>query len=912
MSTMRVGNLNDSIQAIRLANNPIVHPQKMGLEGEIGKNINGSSLIKVPDWIQNPLGRYYLYFAHHRGQFIRLAYADRIDGLWQIYKPGTLQIEQTNCFDHIASPDVHIDEEKQEIQMYFHGCSREKQQVTMLAISKDGLQFNPSSEVLGPFYFRVFQYGGYHYALAKNYNIGGILLRSRNGRSNFEVGLPFIPNLRHTAVLVQGNKLIVFYSKIGDAPECILMSWVDLTKDWKEWRPSPPIVILKPEMDYEGVHLPIQPSVPGLAKLPVRQLRDPAIYEENRQIYLLYSVAGEQGIAIAKLNLNSDLEGIANITPKEKLVQNTSSLWQTIRSNVQRQHRTPSIRPVARDRPIPLSFAQERLWQLHQLNPKNTAHHLQAIIRLQGKLNLTALEQSFCEIARRHEILRTTFPSVEGQPVQMIAADTDFQLKTIDLQHLSDTEQNSAIERSISSMRNEPFDLAIGPLWRVQLLHLREDDYLLIRVTHHIIFDGWSGTVFRQELTRLYAGFNAGQSASLPPLNIQYADYAAWQRQTLNEEAMSSQYQYWQQQLSAPIAPLELPLDRPRPPFPSHEGSQQTLTLSPELTRSLKQLSHQEGVSLFVTLLAAFQALLFGYTQQTDLLMCSPVANRSRPELKKLMGYFNNLLLLRTDLSGNPTGRDLLHRVSQVVLAAQEHQDLPLEAIAEFPHLAPIPFNRAMFALQNLLTHPLELAGMTVRGLHREQTSADFDLFLSMREREGQLEGQLKYRTALFEATTIAQMLENFQAVLESWVVHPGHSIDSLPVRDRKSLPAPDWQQQTSTSFVAPRNAIEQQLAEIWKNVLCRETPVGIHDNFFDLGGHSLMAIQAIVRVRDRFQVGITPRHWFESPTVAELAAIIETWEQREGEPFLPKIVPRSPQIEGFSQNKSIYEEGEI
>lgn len=600
----------------------------------------------------------------------------------------------------------------------------------------------------------------------------------------------------------------------------------------------------------------------------------------------------------------------------------TSSLWQTIRSNVQRQHRTPSIQPVARDRPIPLSFAQERLWQLHQLNPKNTAHHLPSIIRLQGKLNLTALEQSFREIARRHEILRTTFPTVNGQPVQMIAADTDFQLKTIDLQHLSDTEQNSAIERSISSIRNEPFDLAIGPLWRVQLLHLREDDYLLIRITHHIIFDGWSGTVFRQELTRLYAAFNTGESASLPPLNIQYADYAAWQRQTLNEEAMSSQYQYWQQQLSAPIAPLELPLDRPRPPFPSHEGSQQTLTLSPELTRSLKQLSHQEGVSLFVTLLAAFQALLFGYTQQTDLLMCSPVANRSRPELKKLMGYFNNVLLLRTDLSGNPSGRDLLHRVSQVVLAAQEHQDLPLEAIAEFPHLAPISFNRAMFALQNLPTHPLELAGMTVRGLHREQTSADFDLFLSMREREGQLVGQLKYRTVLFEATTIAQMLENFQAVLESWVAHPEQSIDALPVQVKKPIEAVLTPKHP---FVAPRTSIEQQVAQIWSQVLGLER-VGIQDNFFQIGGHSLLATQVISRILIEISIEIPLRSLFDKPTLAELAEAIEQLKDQQPNTLsVPAIVPISRIRSSVDQSEAFeitdrreidtiveYEEGEI
>jgi len=322
------------IQAARLPQNPIIKPGMPGLEGKPGvtatfklsiylarrllgltkegfrhqiyqivrgSNINGPSLIRVPDWIENPLGRYYLYFAHHQGKYIRLAYANQLEGPWTIYEPGTLHVDQTAGFDHVASPDVHVIEETQEIRMYFHTPYEGYGQATMVATSKDGLHFTASPEVLGPFYFRVFKYGGVYYAIAKNKNIGGILLRSKDGVTAFEEGSEFIPNLRHTAVLVEDDTLMVFYSKIGDTPEHLMMTRVDLTKDWQEWQPSEFISILKPEMDYEGVDLPVETSILGPAMKPVRQLRDPAIYLEGEKSYLLYSVKGEQGIAIAEL-----------------------------------------------------------------------------------------------------------------------------------------------------------------------------------------------------------------------------------------------------------------------------------------------------------------------------------------------------------------------------------------------------------------------------------------------------------------------------------------------------------------------------------------------------------------------------------------------------------------------------------
>ena len=302
------------IKAVRFPINPIIKPGMPGLEDDLGTNINGPSLIRVPDWIENPLGRYYLYFAHHLGKYIRLAYADSLEGEWKIYEQGTLHLDETSCLAHIASPDVHIDHEAKEIRMYFHGDyqGRDKyEQVTMLAKSQDGLNFTALPEILGPYYFRVFQHQGYEYGIANNWYdttannrpIAGVLLRSKDGVTAFESGQDFILNLRHAAVLVKDDWLLVFYSRYGDAPERILMSYVDLTKDWDKWIPSEPVTVMEPEMDYEGVTLPILSSEIGVAEKPVRELRDPGIYTEGEKNYLLYSIAGEKGIAIAELKI---------------------------------------------------------------------------------------------------------------------------------------------------------------------------------------------------------------------------------------------------------------------------------------------------------------------------------------------------------------------------------------------------------------------------------------------------------------------------------------------------------------------------------------------------------------------------------------------------------------------------------
>jgi hypothetical protein len=284
----------------RLAGNPIIRPH---MDGRMGDNINGPSLIRAPDWVRNPLGRYYLYFAHHDGRYIRLAFADRLEGPWRMHEAGVLPLERSHFAGHLASPDVHVDPAAQRIRMYFHGADSPSgvgagPQYSRVALSADGLHFEATKELLGRPYFRVFAFGGMTYALA----MPGVFYRSADGVSNFQPGPTlFSKNMRHSALRLEGDDLSVFYTDVGDAPESILRTTIKLTPDWNDWRTSPPVRLLAPETDFEGAGCADEPSVRGLVHGPVRQLRDPAIYREGNRTYLLYAVAGESGIAIAEL-----------------------------------------------------------------------------------------------------------------------------------------------------------------------------------------------------------------------------------------------------------------------------------------------------------------------------------------------------------------------------------------------------------------------------------------------------------------------------------------------------------------------------------------------------------------------------------------------------------------------------------
>jgi len=433
---------------------------------------------------------------------------------------------------------------------------------------------------------------------------------------------------------------------------------------------------------------------------------------------------------------------------------------------------------------LPLSFSQERLWFIDQLEPDNPAYNIPCAVRARGPLHVTALEQTFNEIVRRHEIFRTTCSTVNDRPVQVICPTLIVPLRVVDLRHIGEVEKEATVRRLAAMDAREPFDLARGPFLRISLLQLAPDDHVLLLTMHHFVADGWSSGVFFQELSTLYEAFSAGKSSPLPDLVIQYADFAQWQRRCLQGDNLESQIAYWKKQLAGAPAVVELPADRPRPPIQTYRGAAESLVLPRNLSEALKQLSRRQSATLFMTLLAAFQTLLYRYTGQNDIIVGTAVSNRNRTEVEGLIGPFANDLILRSDLSGNPTFRLLLDRVREVAAGAYAHQDLPFEKLVEElqpkRNLAHHPLFQIMFILhQQDLEQSLRLPDLGLSPVPIEMGTARYDLFLNMADGQ-QLSGSLEYSTDLFEVDTIKRMLGHFEALLESIVADPEQRVSAL------------------------------------------------------------------------------------------------------------------------------------
>jgi amino acid adenylation domain-containing protein len=446
----------------------------------------------------------------------------------------------------------------------------------------------------------------------------------------------------------------------------------------------------------------------------------------------------------------------------------------------------PSLRPVSRNGKLPLSFSQQRLWFLDQYEPGKPFYNVPLGLRFSGPLNVTALEQSLDEIIRRHELLRTVFSVVDGEPVQIIMPPVSGSLSLVDLRDRSESEREGEARRLASSEARRAFDLEQGPLLRATLIRLNEDDHLLVLVLHHIVSDGWSMGVLHRELSSLYRAFSQSQPSPLGPLPIQYADYAVWQREWFTGPELERQLSYWKQQLKGAPDVLCLPTDYPRPAVQSYRGARQSMELSRDLTRGLKALSRKEGVTLFMTLLAAFQTLLYRYTGQEDVLVGSPIANRTRTEIERLIGFFVNTLVLRGDLSGNPTFREVLHRMRKVALEAYEHQDLPFEKLVEELNpqrsLSHAPLFQVMFVLQNAPAAHRDLPGLTWNQVKLNNGTTKFDLSVAMSEQSDGIKGSLEYSTDLFDEATIIRLGRHFTTLLEGIVADPERSVSDLPI----------------------------------------------------------------------------------------------------------------------------------
>jgi amino acid adenylation domain-containing protein len=438
-----------------------------------------------------------------------------------------------------------------------------------------------------------------------------------------------------------------------------------------------------------------------------------------------------------------------------------------------------------RDGGLPLSFSQQRLWFVDQLEAGSAAYHIPAAARLKGRLDVAALEQTLGEMTRRHESLRTSFTLEDGRVVQSVAPAAPVSVPLFDLSEAAGAAQEEAVERFVIEETRRPFDLARGPLFRAALLRLDADEHLLVLTIHHIVSDGWSMGVLVREITSLYGAFVEGMESPLAELPIQYADYAVWQRTWLGGEVLEAQLNYWKGQLRG-LPTLELPTDRPRPRLLTSHGATEPFELPKATTDALKSLSRTYGATAFMTLLAAFQTLLSRYTSQTDVAVGSPIAGRTRPETEGLIGFFVNTLVLRTDLSGDPTFAELLARVREMTLDAHAHQDVPFEVLVEelqpTRDLSMTPLFQVAFALQNVPLPEMALPGLSVRQVGVESGTAKFDLTLFLSETEQGFGGTFEYNTDLFDRATVRRMAGHLGRLLEAVAADPAQRLSQLPL----------------------------------------------------------------------------------------------------------------------------------
>src|SRR5580700_662990 len=445
----------------------------------------------------------------------------------------------------------------------------------------------------------------------------------------------------------------------------------------------------------------------------------------------------------------------------------------------------PGIPRRARTDLLPLSYAQQRLWFLDQLEPGKATYNIPCAVRLSGVLDVGALQESLQEIVRRHEVLRTSFPMKEGNPVQEIEPEMRIELAVKDLMAEEEGERERVAEELAKEEAQRPFDLSKGGLIRARVLRLEEEEHVLLVTMHHIVSDGWSLGVLVREFSELYEAHREGRAWQLPELKIQYADYAEWQRGWLKGEVLEEQLRYWKEQLQG-LEVLEIPTDKVRPAVASHEGASVRFSLTKELTRELKELSRREGVTLFMTLLAGYQVLLHRYSGQEDIAIGTPVANRNRGEIEGLIGFFVNTLVLRTDLRGKPAFREVLKRVREVTLGAYAHQEVPFEKLVE--ELAPerdlsrSPLFQVMLVLQNAPVEELELSGLRVEVEGVETGVAKFDVTMSLQEAEERIAGVLEYDTDLFDQGRMERMAGHFEKLLEGIVADPEGRVGELPL----------------------------------------------------------------------------------------------------------------------------------
>jgi acyl carrier protein len=462
---------------------------------------------------------------------------------------------------------------------------------------------------------------------------------------------------------------------------------------------------------------------------------------------------------------------------------------QAEKSAASEQPEVPPMVKVPRDKPLPLSFAQQRLWVLDRMEPNNALYNIPRAVRLKGDLNTKALVDSLNEIVRRHESQRTTFAiGKDGEPVQVIAESHALTVPVVDLSTRPEAERERMAQEIAAKEARVPFDLSRGPLLRATILKLDSRDHVLLLTMHHIVSDAWSAAIFFQELGTLYSAFAEGKPSPLPELAIQYADYAAWQRAFLQGKVLEEQLNYWREHLKGAPPLLQLPADRPRPEVRQFDGAYEPIALRNNLAESVKTFSQQEGVTPFMTLLAAFKALLGRYSGQEHIVLGTDIANRTTDETERMIGFFINLLPLHTDLSGDPSFRELVSRVREVALGAYAHQDIAFDKLVQDLQpersLRHNPIVQALFVMQNIPPQRRELPGLEVEFFPTTITRSKFDVGVFMRETANGMFQDWLYSTELFDRSTILRMASHFENLLGHAVSQPDTRLSTLEMRN--------------------------------------------------------------------------------------------------------------------------------
>ncbi|HEY0097571.1 MAG TPA: amino acid adenylation domain-containing protein, partial [Pyrinomonadaceae bacterium] len=478
--------------------------------------------------------------------------------------------------------------------------------------------------------------------------------------------------------------------------------------------------------------------------------------------------------------MSNILESLNNLSPEKRaLLALRLKLKGAAASRVQKIPRREN------NEAIPLSYAQQRLWFIWKMEPDSIEDNIAVALRITGPLNVQGMERTFSELINRHEILRTNFPEVDGLPIQRINPPQELRLPLVDLSELDEASREARAEQLISEEERRPFDLMNGRMLRVGLVKMHEQEHLLLLTMHHVVSDGWSMSILIREVSTLYDAYSKGNSSSLPELPIQYADYALWQRAQLSGDALDGPLAYWKQQLAGASQVLELRTDRARSASPTSSSNTIGFVLPPGVTEAVKELSRSERTTLFMTFMAAFKVLLYRYTGQSDISVGTPYANRNLEEVQGLIGIFINVLVMRTDMSGNPGFRELLARVKKVAVDAYANQDVPFEKLVEVlkpdRNLSQTPLFQVMFAFHNWDQESLKLNELNERSIRRESAATTkYDLSLEMMEHEGSIRGMLQYKSELFDESTITRMVEHFQRLVENAVFKPEQPISTL------------------------------------------------------------------------------------------------------------------------------------